>query len=294
MKNRWLAAVLAAVLLCSAPAYAEGPEETDGGHFTGEVLPDETDGTGDPKISYDQLMPRDYVIVKDALTTEEPLGLPAGGRVDDSYFDDAVFIGDSVSEKLNMYVAKVRKTGGPVLGKANFLTAVSFGSRNALKPVSSGSLHPAYNGKKMLLEDAIAAMGAKKIYIMFGMNDVQVSGIEKSLENMKELLRRIHKKNPDAIFFIESATPRCGSGNPTTKDLFCYDLALYEMCAELGEGVYFVDVAYALRDAKGDLYKDCCADTGSMALHLNEKGCKVWLEYLYTHTLPEEMLQRSK
>ena len=39
--------------------------------------------------------------------------LPESPRAEDSYFDDAVFIGDSVSLKLNLYVTKNRQNNPP-------------------------------------------------------------------------------------------------------------------------------------------------------------------------------------
>ena len=89
--------------------------------------------------------------------------LPESPRVEDSYFDDAVFIGDSVSLKLNLYVTKNRQSNPTLLGKAQFLTAGSMGSGNALQPVSDDSIHPLYNGEKMSLADSVAASGAKKV-----------------------------------------------------------------------------------------------------------------------------------
>ena len=47
-----------------------------------------------------------------------PGGVPESERVDDSYFDDAVFIGDSVSLKLQYYVRDMRQTNENFLGKA--------------------------------------------------------------------------------------------------------------------------------------------------------------------------------
>ena len=84
--------------------------------------------------------------------SESPVETPPGTlvestRVEDSYFDDAVFIGDSVSLKLNRYASEQRKSNANFMGKAQFLTAGSMGSGNALQPVSDESIHPMYNGE---------------------------------------------------------------------------------------------------------------------------------------------------
>ena len=106
-----------------------------------------------------------------------PYALPESAKVDDSYFDDAVFIGDSVSLKLERYTTQQRSANPNFFGKAQFLTAGSMGSGNALEAPSSESIHPLYNGQKMALADSVKACGAKKVYIMLGMNDMAIYGV---------------------------------------------------------------------------------------------------------------------
>ena len=163
---------------------------------------------------------------------------PAGAlgesqRVDPSYFDDAVFIGDSVSNKLRLYVTAQRKTDASYLGKAQFLTAGSLGSHNALWDVSrKDSVHPAYEGNKSLLEDSVAAMGAKKVYIMLGMNDIGLYGVEDSITSMETLIQRILEKSPDAKIYIQSATPMMEAFETTKLKITImeYNQKMLELC----------------------------------------------------------------
>ena len=219
--------------------------------------------------------------------TIDPLGLPESGRVDDSYFDDALFVGDSVTLKLRQYALNARKNGEPtLLGQANFLAAQSFSARNALREVSETSIHPVIGGVKMTLEEAVAISGAKKLYIMLGMNDVGVVGAEKSVQNMLELLRRIQEKNPGIRIFVESATPRLSGTEPTTGQLFEYDVKLYDAILALNDpNICYVDVAYVMRDEQGKLRAEFCGDPGGMAIHFTNEGCRQWIDYLYTHAL---------
>ena len=132
---------------------------------------------GNPMLSPGEDNDDDRVISLDPDDYERPvtpfqLGLQESGVVPDGYFDDAVFIGDSITLKLYHYVKDMRNQGTPCLGGAKFLTAGSLGSGNALWPVSKESVHPSYQGDKMRIEKAIELMGARKVYIMLGMNDV--------------------------------------------------------------------------------------------------------------------------
>ena len=217
--------------------------------------------------------------------TGEPGGLPASAEVSDSYFDDAVFIGDSVSLKLNYYVKEQRSSDPGFFGKAQFLTSGSLGSGNALWDLSDQSVHPTYNGTKMLLEDSVAASGAKKVYIMLGMNDVGLYGVDTAVANMEKLVDRILGKTPDAKIFIQSATPMVSSAQLTdlnNANLLQYDQKLEALCAD--RGWYFVDVASVMRDSDGSLPREYCSDPDGMGIHFTDIGCERWIEYLRTHT----------
>lgn len=224
-------------------------------------------------------------------TVSAPVSVPTGAlpespRAEDSYFDDAIFIGDSVSLKLNLYVTKSRQSNSSLLGKAQFLTAGSMGSGNALQPVSDDSIHPLYNGEKMSLADAVAASGAKKVYIMLGMNDLAVYGVDGAAANMETLLKGILEKTPDASIFVQTATPLVKAKNIETNKLNNTNLRLYneklaEVCAN--NGWYLVDVCSAVQDSEGNLTQSYCSDPDDMGIHFTDEGCDVWIEYLYTH-----------
>ncbi len=207
-------------------------------------------------------------------------------KADQSYLDDAVFIGDSVSLKLKNYVTAQRKVNSGFFGKAQFLAAGSMGSANALKPLSESSIHPLYNGKKALLEDSVAAMGVKKVYIMLGTNDIALYGIEGSVANMTKLLANIKAKSPDVSIFVQSSTPIVKAKQMKTlnnPNLQAYDTALSKMCKE--KGYYFVDVASAMRDKEGNLPLEYCSDPDNLGIHFTDKACDIWINYILTHTV---------
>jgi len=229
-----------------------------------------------------------YTVLEGIPQTNRELGIQGGEMVDFSYFDDAVFVGDSVSLKLYQYVKKHRQNDAAFMGKAQFLTAGSLGSGNALASLNaSNSVHPSYMGTKMLIEDAVARMGVKKVYIMLGMNDIALYGIDASVDNMMQLCWRIKKQSPDVEIYIQSATPRLKGdyGKLNNENLFLYNQKLYQACAE--KGYHFVDVAYIMRDAEGNLPPEYCSDPEGQALHFTDVACKKWIDYLRTHTVTD-------
>ena len=197
------------------------------------------------------------------------------------WFDDAVFVGDSVSLKLTGYVTKMRQSDPDYLGKAQFLTAGSLGSGNALWEVSDKSVHPLYQGTKMRLEDSVHACGAKKLYILLGMNDVGMYGVDGSVENMQTLLGLIKEKTPDLEIYVQSATP-IHKGNEkkvlNNANLRLYNEKLKEMCDR--NGYYYVDIASVLTDEEGYLPSAYCSDASGMGMHFTDEACRIWVDYL--------------
>lgn len=214
-------------------------------------------------------------------TIDEEDLLAVCDSADWSWFDDAVFIGDSVSYRLQNYVVAQRKSDPGFFGGAQFLTSVSLGSGNALWEVSDKSVHPTYQGEKMRLEKSVPLTGAKKVYMMLGMNDIAVYGIDGAVKNYGKLMDLILENAPGVEFYIQSATPICQGrerGSLNNENLARYNAALEKMCQE--RGIRFVDVAQAMRDADGCLPREYCSDPDDMGIHVTGLACRVWLGYL--------------
>lgn len=207
------------------------------------------------------------------------------GEVPYTFFDDTVFVGDSVSLKLNLYVSAQRKTDSTFMGTAQFLTPGSYGTGNELKELGSeNSVHPSYNGTEMYLADAIEAMGAKKVFIMLGMNDIAVYGNDGAVKNMETVLAQIKEKNPDTAIYVQSMTPIVGTaqtGSLTNENLDIYNAGLKAMCEQ--NGYTYLDVASVMKDDEGNLKREYCSDPDNMGVHFTDEGCKVWINYLRTH-----------
>jgi lysophospholipase L1-like esterase len=209
--------------------------------------------------------------------------VPESKRVSSSYFSDTAFVGDSISYKLALYQDSTH-----ALGNAKFFAAGSLSAANALWSVSSSSVHPLYNGTKTLVEDCIKYSGVKKVYIMLGMNDIGGYGLEKSLNNYIELIRRIKAKSPNVEIFIESVTPLASTssclGSINNNMVKEYNQMLKKLCKE--KGWFFVDVGSVMYDASGQwLNTAYCSDLSGMGIHFTNAGCEAWVDYLYTHTV---------
>lgn len=239
---------------------ASGPDASGPG--PDRSAPEPPGGDGEPVSDPEQLL---------ALAEE----------ADWSAFDDVVMIGDSVSLKLKNFVVQQRKTEPGFFGTAQFLTSGSLGSGNALWEVSSQSVHPAFQGTKMPLDQSVPLTGAKTAYLMLGVNDVAVYGVEGSVENYQTLLDSIQAAVPDIRFCVQSATPICRGaevGALNNETLVRYNEKLAEMCES--RGIRFLDVASVLRDEEGFLPREYCSDPDGMGIHLTDKACRLWLGFL--------------
>ena len=208
-------------------------------------------------------------------------------QVDDSYFNDAVFIGDSISYGFELYVTEKRANGETVLGEAQFLTSGSLSYGNSLWDVSDESVHPTYNGVKMKLEDAIAQIKPGKIYILLGTNDVALYGVEQTIANADTEISRMLEASPGAEIFIMSTTPKYSpaesdvDGALNNADIDALNVAMRQFAVE--KGYNFMNIAPLFKDETGGLASDYCSDTEGMGIHFTSAAYDIWLNFLYSY-----------
>lgn len=208
-------------------------------------------------------------------------------QVDDSYFNDAVFIGDSISYGFELYVTEKRANGETVLGEAQFLTSGSLSYGNSLWDVSDESVHPTYNGEKMKLEDAIALIKPGKIFILLGTNDVALYGVEQTIANADTEISRMLEASPGAEIFIMSTTPKYSpaesnvDGALNNADIDALNVAMRQFAVE--KGYNFMNIAPLFKDETGGLAADYCSDKEGMGIHFTSAAYDIWLDFLYSY-----------
>ena len=186
-----------------------------------------------------------------------------------AFFNDAAFIGDSVTLALRNY-----NLSSGALGNATFLCQGSYSVGHAV----NNTMYLSYQGQNMSPQDALAACGAKKVFILLGMNDIALYGIDATLANWKTMIDSIRQKNPDIQIFIQSGTPiytdgEIGSLNNENMDK--YNERLKSFAAE--EGLFYVDVATPMKDSSNGLAEKYCSDE---YVHLTDTACALWVSIL--------------
>ena len=201
------------------------------------------------------------------------------------YFDNSVFLGDSVTLGLKNYTTKKRKTDSYFLGNAKFIAVGSYSVADTLTAVDSpNSIHSLYNGVITQPQDIIADMGVKRVFICLGLNDVGIYTKTEYLNNYSFLINRIRKAVPDIQIAILSVTPLTVEGE--RKILYNakideYNNALAAFSVE--NGCYFIDVSTVLKDELGYLADELSSDN---YCHLEPAAYDAWLEYMMTHCIP--------
>ena len=195
----------------------------------------------------------------------------AAVSVADTYFDDAVFLGDSRTDGFRLYSGL--KTGTYLF--ATGATVESVFTKSVDTPLG-----------RMPLLDALQRTECGKIYVMLGINELGWNGTETFRRQAARLIERIQADHPEAVLVIQSILPVSARQDAKGSYVNNQRIAAYnQVLRELAEqyGATYLNVAEAVADEKGYLRADWNFD----GVHLNVAGCQAWLEYLRTHPVTE-------
>jgi lysophospholipase L1-like esterase len=158
------------------------------------------------------------------------------------------------------------------------LAAVSYGLRISSGEAVSKSITLMYQGNAMPLADCLAAMEAKSLFLMLGLNDGVPQSVEASIKRYAATLDRVLARNPDIKIFVQSCTPVAKAGEKQSLNNVLVDVfneALRKLCDERGVG--WVDVNAALKDEGGALRREYTSDN---YVHMSNAGCAAWIDAL--------------
>lgn len=131
--------------------------------------------------------------VTDVLKAEEAEKekLPEFETVTESYFDDALFIGDSRTVGIKKYTD---------LGNASFFSETGMSIYNIF---DKKLLEPTISDEKKSLEDVLTENTYGKIYLMVGINELGRGTADTYFAEYSKVIERIRQLQPEAIIFIE-------------------------------------------------------------------------------------------
>ena len=194
----------------------------------------------------------------------------------DAYFDDAVFVGDSITESLRNSCIALQRDDEDFMGNAQFLAAVSMSVRMAS---SDSRTLLQYRGNAVSVTEGLLKMGAGRVFIMLGVNDYAGKYPDATLAYFDTLIDAIQEKCEGIVLVIQSVTPVtkrfCQERQITIEEWNGFNVLLEQLCEE--KGVQFLSFAELLMDAEGYLADDM---TGDGMFHLTPAANALWIHAL--------------
>lgn len=197
-----------------------------------------------------------------------------------NYFQGAYVTGDSVAYGFQLY-ANRQKGSSAILQNLGFLTRGSFSAHNAFMAISKKSVHPTYQGAQHHIWDSLQMVGAKHVFMFFGLNDLNIGGVDSTVDYYVRLINQIRAVNPDIAFTIISTTPMYqGSekGKLTNANIDALNARMQALCTENGWG--YLDIASHLKAANGTLAAQYCSDH---YVHETNAAYAIWLQCFHDY-----------
>ena len=210
----------------------------------------------------------------ETMTLLEPdrrmIALPENGRIDMAYFDTAVFVGDSLTQGLQIY-----NTGVP---NAKYCAYKGVSPR----AIYDGSAVARTDGVVEVPLEAMVGYAPDNVYILLGTNAMVGMGDEALLAYYDEMLNVMKATLQPGVNFYVQAIPPVVQGVDGRFDMDRIR-ALNDQLAKMAweKDMYFLDLHEALAGDDGWMRSDYGARDG---YHMNPSGYSAWVEYLVTHT----------
>ena len=217
--------------------------------------------------------------VSDSSSNPEAIDSPAVVKaqappVDDSYFSDAVFIGDSRMEGF-------RNSSGITQG--TFLTGVGLSTNDMAEQIIATadgniSVYQGLSGKQY-----------DKIYIMLGANDLGYYPWENFLPTFEGVLKQFHELQPHAIIYVcsviyvDESKVAPGFEYDNNENVNTINGYILQACEDLWYS-YYLNLNEIFSDGYGSLLSDASSD----GIHLYAPYLENMLKYLKSHYITDE------
>lgn len=204
-----------------------------------------------------------------------PAPAPEFITVDASYFDDALFIGDSRTVGLMQYCKEL--DGHATFYCQQALTIFNLLTREVVKT----------DHGKISIDQALQEKQFGKIYLMIGINEMGTGNDDYFIKHYQAAIERIHALQPNAIIYLEAimhVTGRKNASDPIFNNTRIN--RRNERIKALADNVtyFYIDMNEAIDDANGNLRKDLSYDDA----HLLGSSFGYWYDFLKTHAIAHE------
>ena len=201
---------------------------------------------------------------------------PASPAVERSSFSDVSFLGDSLTQGMQLY-----DTGLP---NAHFCAYKGVGP-NAV--VNNTTCRRA-DGEKEVPMEALASQQPRALYILLGTNVLTTdSDYTSFLTYYRLMLDMLNQTLPNTKIYVQSITPvrpevSQKSGHEGLNRDRLYQINNELAAIALEKDCYFLNLWEVLADENGDLIESYAQPDG---YHIKPEGYAAWVDYLCSHTM---------
>lgn len=202
---------------------------------------------------------------QDSSSSDDSAAVYDGAAMKDD-FSDACFIGDSRTLGLGLNCDKA---------KADFYASQGLNISSAL----TDQVIELQNGNMGTVLEAVAQKEYKRIFVMFGINELGWPYPENFVEKYEELIEGIKAAQPNAAIYVQSILPVAASAVNndavfTNENINAFNAYVEQAANETG--VNYLDINGYFKDNSGMLPEDAAAD----GIHFVRAYCLKWIDLL--------------
>ena len=210
--------------------------------------------------------------VKTNAEEERAVVLTETAPVDESYFADALFCGDSLSDGIRIY---------EVFAGFDTCTMVGISPQSA----ATEAFYETEDGRTLTMVETIVEKQPSRVYVMLGTNGLNWASVDTLIAGYSEFLDAVRSQMPALDIIIESIPPttrETAEKRPSyvIENINAYNAALLELAKS--KGCYYLDIHAAVVGADGYLPDEIAAPDG---IHFQISGYQIWKDYLFNHTI---------
>ncbi len=202
-----------------------------------------------------------------------PAGEPVYMTVEDDYFADAVFIGDSRTVGMFEY-AGLEET-------AAFYASTGL---TVYRLFDSEIVEVPGERKKITVEEALQQNAFAKIYLMIGINEMGTGTVDSFIEKYQEVVAHLQELQPNAIIYLQAiikvTAERSNQGDYINNEGI---VARNERIAQMADNqrVFYLDVNPLVCDETGGMVPEYTFD----GVHLKARYIDIWKDFLKSHAV---------
>ena len=202
---------------------------------------------------------------------------PETAAVDDSWFDDVVFMGDSRTDGLRLYGG----IPGADFIQSTGITVFDVGTKQSIR----------IDGQKYTMMQALGLKQYGKVYVMLGVNELGYFNDQAFADAYSQMVDDIRAIQPNAVIYLQnlvSVNPeKCKANNQpyyvTNEKIAVYNDIIADIAEE--KHAVLVDVNAALVDETGILPAEGTTD----GVHFTKDYYVKWYDYLKIHTVDPDL-----